>query len=68
MVLFLWIITNDLTDRRYYENTMMREPPKPSAGDEICPICKNPKSEHSAKKMLECSQKIIESKKHDDAG
>ena len=30
------------------------------AGDELCPICNKPKSEHSPKEMLSCSQEIME--------
>lgn len=45
---------------------MMAEPPKPSAGDEICPICKRPKSEHTHEEMLECTKKIQQSKNDKD--
>lgn len=39
---------------------MMTEPPKPVAGDELCPICGKPRSTHSPKQALECSHQIIE--------
>ncbi|MEK6962263.1 MAG: hypothetical protein AABX15_03200 [Thermoproteota archaeon] len=39
---------------------MMTTPPKPTGGDEICPLCKKPKSEHTNKEMLDCSRKLRE--------
>jgi hypothetical protein len=39
---------------------MMTEPPKSEGSEEICPICKKPKSRHTPEKMLECSKKIRE--------
>lgn len=39
---------------------MMASPPKPVSGDEICPICNRPRSEHSAKEALSCSQEMME--------
>ena len=39
---------------------MMAAPPKPVAGDEVCPICNRPRSEHAPKEMLECSRLIAE--------
>lgn len=40
---------------------MMTDPPSPKVGDEICPICKKPKSKHLPEEMLECSRKMQES-------
>lgn len=40
----------------------MAEPAKPSAGDEICPICDRPKSKHTPEEILECTKKMQESK------
>ena len=37
---------------------MMTAPPKPTGGDELCPICKKPKSQHTPEEILECSRKI----------
>lgn len=37
---------------------MMTEPPKSEGSDEVCPICKKPKSNHTPEEMLECSKKI----------
>lgn len=39
---------------------MMTEPPKPTGGDEICPICNKPKSRHTPEEILICSRKIRE--------
>ncbi len=39
---------------------MMTDPPKPMTGDELCPICTRPKSQHTPKEMLSCSQQIME--------
>ena len=47
---------------------MMTEPPKPKEGDEICPICKRPKSKHTPEEMLACSKKMMEFKKDDTGG
>ena len=41
---------------------MMTEPPDAKEGDEICPICKRPKSKHTNEEMLSCSRKMLESK------
>lgn len=46
---------------------MMTTPPKPTGGDEICPLCKKPKSEHTNKEMLDCSRKIRELETKDEA-
>ncbi len=37
---------------------MMTTPPKSEGSDEVCPICKKPKSNHKPEEMLECSKKI----------
>ncbi len=42
---------------------MMTEPPKPKEGDEICPMCRRPKSKHSPEELLTCSRKMEEFKK-----
>lgn len=47
---------------------MMTEPPKPKEGDEICPICKRPKSKHTSEEMLACSKKMMEFKNDDTGG
>jgi hypothetical protein len=39
---------------------MMTEPPKSEGSDEVCQICKKPKSNHTPEEMLECSKKIRE--------
>jgi len=39
---------------------MMTEPPKPKDGEEICPMCKRPKSKHTAEEMSACSRKMEE--------
>jgi len=39
---------------------MMTEPPKSGGGDEMCPICNKPKSQHKPEEILECSKKIRE--------
>ena len=36
----------------------MTEPPKPKEGDEICPMCRRPKSKHSPEELLACSRKM----------
>ena len=40
--------------------TMMTEPPKPEGSEEICPMCKRPKSKHTAEEILSCSRKMKE--------
>ncbi len=49
---------------------MMSAPPKAKEGDEVCPICKKPKSKHTNKEILACSKKLNEfyNKKEGDAG
>jgi hypothetical protein len=47
---------------------MMAEPPKSKDSDEICPMCKRPKSKHTAKEMIVCSRKMIEFKKNTTGG
>jgi hypothetical protein len=39
---------------------MMTAPPKPTGGDEMCPICNKPKSKHTPEEILDCSRKIRE--------
>jgi len=39
---------------------MMTDPPKPTGGDEECPICKKPRTRHTPEEMLACSRKIRE--------
>ena len=38
----------------------MSEPPNSISGDEICPICGNPKSKHDSNEIQKCSEKLIE--------
>jgi len=47
---------------------MMTKPPKPSEGDEICPMCRRPKSKHSEEEMLVCSRKMKEFQKEKSGG
>lgn len=47
---------------------MMSAPPESKEGDEICPICKRPKSKHTNEEILACSKKLIESKKEKEDG
>ena len=49
---------------------MMTEPPKPEGSDEICPMCKRPKKNHTPEEMLMCSRKMseFEEKKEGGAG
>ncbi len=35
---------------------MMNEPPKSRDSDELCSMCKRPKSEHTPEEMLTCSK------------
>ena len=46
----------------------MTEPPKPKEGDEICPMCRRPKSKHSPEELLTCSRKMEEFKKNTTGG
>jgi len=46
---------------------MMTESTPPS-GDEICPMCKRPKSKHTPEEMLACSRKLQEFKKDSTGG
>ena len=46
----------------------MTKPPKPSDDDEICPMCKRPKSKHSPEEMLACSKKMKEFQKEESGG
>ena len=47
---------------------MMTEPSKPKEGDEICPMCKRPKSEHSPEELLACTRKLEEFRQSDTGG
>ena len=44
---------------------MMTEPPESKEGDEICPMCKRPKSNHTNEEMLACSRKMMGLEKKD---
>ncbi|WP_187146206.1 MULTISPECIES: hypothetical protein [Nitrosopumilus] len=46
----------------------MSEPPKSSSGDEICPMCKRKKSNHTNEEMLACSRKLQEFNKENTGG
>jgi len=46
----------------------MTEPPKPSEDDEICPMCRRPKSKHTEEEMLACSRKMKEFQKEKSGG
>ena len=47
---------------------MMAEPPKPKEGDEICLMCKRPKSKHTPEEMRACSYKLEEFSVQKDGG
>ena len=47
---------------------MMNEPPKPKDSDEICQMCKRPKSKHTHEEILACSKKLVEFKKESTGG
>jgi len=47
---------------------MMTKPPKPSSEDEICPMCRRPKSRHTHEEMLACSRKMKEFQKEKSGG
>ena len=47
---------------------MMTEPPKPEGQDEICPMCRRPKSKHTSEEILECSKKMSEFKEKKEGG
>ena len=47
---------------------MMTEPPKPKEGDEICPMCKRPKSKHSPEELLACTRKMNEFREQRQGG
>ena len=46
----------------------MTESPESSSGDEICPMCKKPKSKHTNEEMLACSKKMAEFEKDKTGG
>ena len=47
---------------------MMTEPPKSRDSDELCSMCKRPKSEHTPEKMLAYSKKLQDFKKNPTGG
>ncbi len=46
----------------------MTESSRPKDGDEICPMCGRPKSNHSSEELLTCSRKMGEIKKNTTGG
>ncbi len=46
----------------------MMTKPKPSEDDEICPMCRRPKSRHTPEEMLACSRKMKEFQKEKSGG
>ena len=49
-------------------HAMMTELPKPESGDEICSLCKRPKSKHTHEEMLACTRKMKEFEKSKEGG
>ena len=47
---------------------MMTEPPKPEGSDEICPMCKRPKSKHTSEEIQICSRKMKEFEESNKGG
>ena len=47
---------------------MTVEAPKPSDADEICPMCRRPKSRHTPEDLLACSRKMKEFEKEKAGG
>jgi len=47
---------------------MKMDSPKPSNTDEICPMCKRPKSQHTPKELSACSGKMKEFEKEKEGG
>ena len=47
---------------------MMNKPPKTMSGDEICSMCKRPKSKHTNEELAACAKKMIEFKKNKTGG
>jgi len=45
---------------------MMNEPPKAPGPEELCPICKKPKSRHTPEEMLDCSRKMRDTEEKTD--
>ena len=39
---------------------MSTPPPESVSGDEICPMCSKPKSQHNSKEIQKCSEKLVE--------
>jgi len=46
----------------------MTKPQKPSEDDEICLMCRRPKSRHTPEEMLACSRKMKEFQKEKSGG
>lgn len=47
---------------------MMTEPPKPKDVEEICPMCKRPKSKHTPIELLACTRKMKEFREQSQGG
>jgi hypothetical protein len=47
---------------------MMTEPPKSEGSEEICPMCRRPKSKHTPEEILDCSRKMREFKETKESG
>ncbi|HET6517962.1 MAG TPA: hypothetical protein VFG25_07075 [Nitrosopumilaceae archaeon] len=47
---------------------MMNKPPKTTSREEICPMCKRPKSKHTSEELAACSKKMIEFNKKKTGG
>ncbi len=47
---------------------MMIEPPKPKGVDEICLMCKRPKSKHTPEEMHACTRKMNEFREQSQGG
>ncbi|MFQ5572780.1 MAG: hypothetical protein ACE5EJ_00865 [Nitrosopumilaceae archaeon] len=42
--------------------------PQPSSTDELCPMCRRPKSKHTQEELAACSRKMLEFKKEKEGG
>lgn len=47
---------------------MMTAPSKPKEGEEICPMCKRPKSKHTPEELRTCSRKLEEFRGQKEGG
>ena len=47
---------------------MMTKPPKPKNEEEICPMCKRPKSKHSPEELRVCARKMEEFRNKPEGG